>query len=312
VPWAAAATFAAGAMGADASRHAANTQRDSANAATAAEQAAQQQYREDTAGQRAAGNWALSQIMRGMGGNGATAYAPTRDNFDAAAYLRANPDVAAAPQYASNAYQHYLDFGQGEGRAFTYTPEVQAQIDAAKSGAGGGPAAGDFNRDFTMADFHADPGLEFRAEQGQRALQASAAARGGLLSGATLKAIQDFGQKSASQEFGAAYDRFNADRDRRYNRLATVAGIGQTATRDTNASGITTAGRVGENLIGGGNASAAGTIGGANAITGAGNTLASLYYLNRGNPRGPSGTSYIDPGTYAPDNMDRQGTSWWQ
>lgn len=38
--------------------------------------------------------------------------------FDGAAYLRANPDVQSSPKYWNNPYQHYLDYGRSEGRAY--------------------------------------------------------------------------------------------------------------------------------------------------------------------------------------------------
>lgn len=87
----------------------------------------------------------------------------------------------------------------------------------------------DFRRDFTMSDFQKDPGYEFRMAEGQKALERSAAARGGLQSGGTLKALARYGQDYASGEFTNAYNRFNADRDRRFNRLSSLAGIGQNA-----------------------------------------------------------------------------------
>jgi len=45
-------------------------------------------------------------------------------------------------------------------------------------------------QNFGMAQFQADPGYSFRMSEGMKALERSAAARGGLLSGATLKGIQ--------------------------------------------------------------------------------------------------------------------------
>lgn len=50
-------------------------------------------------------------------------------------------------------------------------------------------------------DLAQDPGYAFRLAEGQKALERSAAARGGLLSGATLRGTQRFGQELASQEY---------------------------------------------------------------------------------------------------------------
>lgn len=96
---------------------------------------------------------------------------------------------------------------------------------------------GEFNRDFTLADYQADPGYAFRLAQGQRGVEASAAARGGALSGAALKALARYNQDQASQEYGAAYNRYNNNLTTRFNRLSSLAGIGQTATNTGVADG---------------------------------------------------------------------------
>lgn len=61
-------------------------------------------------------------------------------------------------------------------------------------------------------NFQEDPGYAFRQQEGQSALQNSAAARGNLLSGATLKALQRYGSNLASQEYQAAYNRYDTNR----------------------------------------------------------------------------------------------------
>lgn len=52
-----------------------------------------------------------------------------------------------------------------------------------------------------------DPGYAFRLNQGLGALQNSAAARGVLNTGGTLKDIEDYGQSAASQEYQNAFNR---------------------------------------------------------------------------------------------------------
>jgi len=49
----------------------------------------------------------------------------SQDNFDEAAYLAANPDVAADPYYSQNAAQHYVEHGRSEGRSMA--PAAQPQ-----------------------------------------------------------------------------------------------------------------------------------------------------------------------------------------
>lgn len=136
----------------------------------------------------------------------------------------------------------------------------------AGSRAVGGMEDKDFQRDFTLADFQQDPGYQFRMQEGSKALEGSAAARGSLHSGATLKALTKYGQDFASNEFNNAYNRFNADRDRRFNRLASLAGAGQTANSQVAQGGMNYANQAGANMVGIGNAEAANHIGRANRM----------------------------------------------
>ena len=62
-----------------------------------------------------------------------------------------------------------------------------------------------------------DPGYAFRLGEGMKALERVQAARGNMLSGGAIKAGQRYAQDFASGEYGNAY-----------NRLANIAGLGQT------------------------------------------------------------------------------------
>jgi hypothetical protein len=59
----------------------------------------------------------------------------------------------------------------------------------------------------TAADMTADPGYQFRLQQGQEALERSGAARGVTNTGGTLRDILDYGQQAASQEYGNVFGR---------------------------------------------------------------------------------------------------------
>ena len=107
-------------------------------------------------------------------------------------------------------------------------PWREAGITALGQLGAGTKNGGDFNRDFTLADFTKDPGYDFRMKEGQRGLDSSAAARGGALSGGAIKASERYSQDYASGEYQNAYNRFNADRTARFNRLSSLAGVGQT------------------------------------------------------------------------------------
>lgn len=146
-----------------------------------------------------------------------------------------------------------------------------------------------------QVNLNQDPGYAFRMSEGMKELERSAAKRGGLLSGATLKGIQRFGQNLASQEYQNAYNRaltqYNAQTQREstsyqraldaynsevarestgYNRLAALSGIGQTATQQLQSA----AGAYGSNA---GNIMMAGGANAANAALQMGNIRASQY-----------------------------------
>lgn len=86
-----------------------------------------------------------------------------------------------------------------------------------------------FNRDFTMKDFNADPGYQFRMEEGQKALERSAAARGGLNSTRAMRDLSRFSQGLASQEYQNAYNRFTSEQDRHFGKISQLAGMGNSA-----------------------------------------------------------------------------------
>jgi len=137
-------------------------------------------------------------------------------------------------------------------------------------------------------DQNTDPGTAFRLSEGVKALDRSAASRGGLLSGATLRGVQRYGQDLGSQEFQNAFNRyttgFNAntgERNQLYNRLAGVAGTGQNAVGSVTSQGANMAGNIGNAYMTGaantGNAAMAAAGARQSAFGGAGNVLGRMY-----------------------------------
>jgi hypothetical protein len=129
---------------------------------------------------------------------------------------------------------------------------------------------------FGMDQFQADPGYAFRLQEGMKALDRSAAARGGLLSGATLRGAQRYGQDLGSQEYTNAFNRYQMERQARLNPLQSLAGMSQTAANTMSNQ----AGQFGEsmaqNAMTQGNIRASGYMNTANALTGGLN-----QYLNQ-------------------------------
>lgn len=158
---------------------------------------------------------------------------------------------------------------------------------------------------FGMSQFQQDPGYSFRMSEGMKGLERSAAARGGLLSGGTLKGIQRYGQDMASQEYQNAFNRYQTERSARLNPLQSLAGVGQTTSQQLGQAGTQMAGNVGNLMTSGAAARASGYVGGANALTGALNTGLNYYqgqqYLNALRPPTPTvGYSGQGPIGYAP------------
>jgi hypothetical protein len=82
--------------------------------------------------------------------------------------------------------------------------------------------------EFNAQEMEQDPGYAFRLAEGQKAIERSTAARGGLQSGAALKAAARFGQEMGSQEYQNAFNRFQSNKafqaqeyGNAFNRFAT-------------------------------------------------------------------------------------------
>lgn len=111
------------------------------------------------------------------------------------------------------------------------------------------PSYGSLLKSFSMDDYVEDPGYQFRLSEGQKGLDRSAAARGGLQSGSALKAAANYSQNAASNEYGNAYSRYNNNQNTIYNRLMGVSGSGQSANNATSAAGSNYANQVGSNFM---------------------------------------------------------------
>lgn len=142
---------------------------------------------------------------------------------------------------------------------------------------------GSLLKSFGTSDFEADPGYQFRLSEGQKALERSAAARNGLLSGAATKAANNYAQNTASDEYQNAYNRYNTNQTNIYNRLAGVAGSGQTAANTLGTSGANAATSANDYMTSGASARANASVDKANQWTSGLNSLtSSLFSASRG------------------------------
>jgi hypothetical protein len=164
---------------------------------------------------------------------------------------------------AQNQLLTYLGLNPGTGSGATVNPND--------------PNFGKYARDFSMADYQADPGYAFRMSEGMKALERSAAARGGLLSGSALKGATRFGQDLGSQEYQNAFNRYQTNRANQLNPLQSLMGAGQTSANTlTNAAGQLGQG-IAQSQVAQGNARASGYINTGNALNNALGTGVNSY-----------------------------------
>ena len=146
-----------------------------------------------------------------------------------------------------------------------------------------------------------DPGYAFRLKEGMKALNASAAARGGLISGNALRAATGYGQEMGSQEYTNAFNRYQINRANLLDPLKFLSGQGQAAAAGQAANIGAGATNTANLMTGAASAQAAGQVGSANAYTNAiGQGISQYNYnnmLSRFAPQNQTQTpDYYDPG----------------
>lgn len=268
-------------MQSSAANDAAQKQADAANRATDLQQQMYLQQRSDQMPWRQAGLSALygtgGMFARNDGGSG-LAYAPSQSKDD---FINQYVQSKTTPQMGMIAKLSGQD----------PTAQLRSQAEAAwnqQQQMGGGQQIDyskysldpSLTRSFSKSDFQEDPGYQFRMEQGQKALEHSAAARGGLQSGGFMKGLDDYSQGMASQEYQNAYNRFTNDQTNRFNRLSSLAGMGQVTNAQLANGSQNYANAAGSNMMGAANAQGAAGMAGAKAwggaIQGLGNGLGQI------------------------------------
>jgi hypothetical protein len=157
--------------------------------------------------------------------------------------------------------------GQLQQQQFDRQVELQAPWrQAGERALGKLEAASDYTP-FGMDQFQQDPGYAFRLSQGTKALERSAAARGGLISGNTGGALQQYGQQLGSQEYQNAFNRYQTERQAKLGPLQSLAGVGQTSVNQLGQAGQSYATGMGEAGGQAAQARASGYMGGANALS---------------------------------------------
>jgi hypothetical protein len=194
------------------------------------------------------GGTSLGQIAGGMGGAGQGITAQDRANLASGQFIE-NPGASSG---GWNPQTGYGTSPNSSSTAFGVPPQIAQYL---------------------------DPSMAFQQAQGLRALDSQATATGGLQSGQTLKDILNYSQGLASTGYNNAFNQaaqqqgFGAglaqqDWQNNLNLANTLSGMGQYGTTGSANANNLLATLLSQNTLAGGNAAAAGTIGGSNAITG--------------------------------------------
>jgi hypothetical protein len=248
-------------------------------------------------------------VPDGVGGAPATGN-PTDKNYVMQQVVQKGREMQAAGQYVNpsvfNDPGYWADriieqggwgnFGADKNNIGYFSMRF-GQPEGAPQGGGGRPGAGGMagmagigDPSAMQAALEQSPGFQFRLGEGLKALERSAAARGTLLTGGTLKGLQRYAQDYASNEYG-----------QRVNQLQSLASLGVNAAGAAGGAASAYGENAGNLLTGAGNALAAGGIGAANAqaagqinaanawtggINNATNQALQMYYLSRMFPGG--------------------------
>ena len=203
-----------GILGKKAATKAADVQQQAANQAAA-----------DIKATTAAANPAITEAAR-IAGEGVTTSADKAAADAAAAGARAGAGATDAAKQANAILDPYSEAGK-------------AAAEQLKAGVAPG---GQFNAQPTAKDIQIDPGYAWRLQQGQLALDRSAAARGGAVSGTALQSSINFGQGSASQEYQNAFQRYQQNRQNNYADILGISNQGL-AAGTTQGGNLTSAAR---------------------------------------------------------------------
>ena len=173
---------------------------------------------------------------------------------------------------------------------------------------------GQGSQQFNYQDYLNSPAMAFQLQQGQQALDRSAAARGVALSGGQMQAQQQYGQGVANNYYQQAFNNFQQQQQQRFGQLYSMAGLGENAAAGVGNQGMNAAALTGQNTMNAANGAAAAQLANANMWTGTlnngVNALANNYYMGQ-TPMYGGSQGDIWGGTTGNPTVDVTGTNWW-
>lgn len=178
---------------------------------------------------------------------------------------------------------------------------LNAALDEKMASLNSGDSFGSLAKPFGLDDFQQDPGYAFRLAEGEKGLNRSLAAQGGLLSGAAMKAASRYNQDMASQEYGNAFGRHTTQQNNLYSRLAGLSNQGMGAVNSGASSGQNYANQTSDLMTGIGSARANAAVNqgyfGGQALQGLGGLFGGSQYGGSGINWGPGGSYSYQPGS---------------
>lgn len=188
---------------------------------------------------------AASSLIPGIGNN------TLGSLISGGAALYAGEQGASAAGDALAEQRRQFDIGQTNMQPWLQagTKALGAQQDLLGLGTAGGAES-------QLASLMSTPGYQFRLGQGQKSLEASSAARGGMGSGKAMTGMTQYGQDYASNEYG-----------NRLNQLAGLSGTGQTTATNMANAGQQYGSDAGNSILAANNYRQSGILGAGNALS---------------------------------------------
>jgi hypothetical protein len=219
-----------------------------------------------------------------------------------ASLISGQMNASAAQQAAQQAAQGNANALQQQKDMFNTIqsnnqPYMQAGQNALSQINSGLTPGGQFTHQFNAGDLNSNlaPNYQWQLNTGLQTNANAANATGGI-GGNEMVALNQYAQNYAGNAYQNAFNNYNTNQSNIFNRLSSIAGLGQNAATNVGNQGTTLAGNMGQASIGAGNAQAAGTIGSANAISG-GLSNAALWGT-LGNNMGSNSWYGSTPATY--------------
>ena len=295
--WVAAAAAASGLLSADAAKSASKTQANAADRATDSQMGMFNTLNAQGQPYRQAGTSALEMLGGSMGLPGYAVGTPEAWDFKGTRFanqddIRKSMEDDYRNQMAAQGGVLSANIRPSDPSRIPIAQNVRDEIErnvrlatpinaASGEGQAGANATGSLMHQFNADDLQSNlaPNYDFMKQQGLGATQNMLNAKGGNISGNTMRGMTQFAEDYAGTGYQNAFQNYTANQTNIFNRLAAIAGIGQTANQASANAGTSLAQGAANSMMNAGASRAGGTVGAANAISGGMNNAASWYSM---------------------------------